>query len=713
MKMSKIECRGICYIALFFLCFIVLPACAQSVTVPFNVDPGNVMNTITEQKFLKYASEAGGYMTQYSKDLFFYLVGIDFIWTGINWVLDETDLQSIIGALVKKVIYIGLMLQLINSMDLGATGGNIMSNKNWVATIPNTFVAIGQEISAGLPNYNCITAGGGPSNTVGIGEMSTLKVNPGCIMDTGIALALTFIGKVIGGMFSSVLSFFTIVPNLILLVFAVIVTIYIVMVFCLLAMDLFVNFIEAYVTMAVGIFLLGFTGSRWTMTTINTYIQYMTMLGLRMLMGIAVFVISWEVIGAQVYGTPGSAAAAIIVGSGWELTIDVLGVTFIMHMVVKEVPNIAAGMASNSTMQTPGNSLKAGLSGLASARQMAAKGMQVTGGVMKGAGGALQDRLQGKSQKDVHEPEAQGGKKDAKPPSHEEEHGGSEVGVAGGGGGGGNSPRGGQAAQNNAVDQTGDRGRGSASSAPDNLGRGAGTQQPSSPPSSGAGGSGGNTGTPSTGGGGAGSSVPPPSHHDEGSAGSGASGGHQPVSVRAGSAGGATLMDDARHAAAKIQNGLQNSSRINNTMALFGSKNERAMNSTVGQVKAAREAGQSVKGTLGVAGRSMGAKEGDGAAKGTARVAGLGAAKLMIAIGGGMQTAGRSIDGTKVDKKNMEKGEDGRMHRKIDPKTGAKHTGGNMMGRAIGGLMKSPGKALPSDTAPANFVATLAMDMPE
>jgi hypothetical protein len=158
---------------------------------------------------------------------------------------------------------------------------------------------------------------------------------------------------------------------------------------------------------------------------------------------------------------------------------------------------------------------------------------------------------------------------------------------------------------------------------------------------------------------------------------------------------------------------LLNPSTVHNAAALFGSKSERAMNSTVGQAKAAREAGQSVKGTLGVAGRSMGAKEADGAVKGTARVAGLGLAKAMIAVGGGMQTAGRSVDGTKVDKKNMEKGEDGKMHRKIDPKTGAKHTGGNMMGRAIGGLMKSPGKALPADTAPANFVATLAMEMPE
>lgn len=275
-KNIKIYCLAFRWVLLFIILVGFSSSVYADVLLP-GIDPGALMNHMVTS-FKDGGTQAALAVVGPSKNLMSYLFAIDMTWTGINWVLEETDFQAIVVTVTKKVLYISLLLGVLTGVEKAAGSGNIMGNGNWFATIPNSFAAVGNDIAihaddvgggmtlSNVPSIPGLTAGLNlPSakaidlDTISLGDPELMALNPGVILDGGIKLAFYFLGNVIlSFMNPSIIFPWSATANLFLLVVACAVAYSMIMTFAALAADLLVNFVESYILMACGIFLIGF-----------------------------------------------------------------------------------------------------------------------------------------------------------------------------------------------------------------------------------------------------------------------------------------------------------------------------------------------------------------------------------------------------------------------------------------------------------------------
>ncbi len=223
--------------------------------------------------------------------LFLLLATIELIWSGVGWALAARNEEIVLVRLLRKVVSLMFFYTLL------------LFAPTWMPMIVGSFVEAGQAASG------------------------FQKLDPSTVVQQGIDVAV--------GMYSSIGSVMGLWRTPIWLFIAPIV---VVLCFSAIAGILLVTLIESYIVLGGGVLLLGFAGSRWTVSFAEGYLLYAVRVGVKL------FVI-YLLIGVGM-GLP----------QQWLLTLDtvnpadpryffeVMGGALIFAMILWRVPQFASSM---------------------------------------------------------------------------------------------------------------------------------------------------------------------------------------------------------------------------------------------------------------------------------------------------------------------------------------------------------------------------------
>jgi type IV secretion system protein TrbL len=287
----------------------------------------------------------------YGRDIFALLAAIEFSWTWILWLLEKGGGEDDpIPYLIRKILGLGFFYALLLNGPL------------WISDIIRGFIYLGAQI------------GGVPANTqsVEIANNLTNVASPGWILSQGvdIAQALAKAAQAHMSITSPVSSTF--------IAFAVDISMLVVVAaFALIAGQLIIALVEAFIIVGAGIFFLGFGGSRWTLPFAEKYIGYAMSIGIKLFMVYIVIAVGSSLSTQWI-------AEAALVGSNVSLYYMVALEAVIYALLAWKIPEFASTLMNGTPQASLGGAIGtvAGLAG-------AAVGVAGAGiGVAAGAAGA-------------------------------------------------------------------------------------------------------------------------------------------------------------------------------------------------------------------------------------------------------------------------------------------------------------------------------------
>ncbi|NTZ47733.1 P-type conjugative transfer protein TrbL [Lelliottia aquatilis] len=230
--------------------------------------------------------------------LFWGLVTISFTWSFIQIALKGGGLIDVTAELVTRVITVGVSLWLVNEAP------------NLARSLIESFQYVGNQLSGGA-----------------------VKFSPGNILE----LAMNIISLVYDNTskwqpINSIMFFMT--ALIILICFA------------LIAMDMVVLIVSAYITVSGGIVMMGFLGSDWTR---EHAINYFTAV-----LGVALKMFVMQILISLGYGFIRDWCAGMDGNSDTLAYLALVGVSVVFYGMVREIPQIAASLASGRFTQAGG-----------------------------------------------------------------------------------------------------------------------------------------------------------------------------------------------------------------------------------------------------------------------------------------------------------------------------------------------------------------------
>jgi len=276
----------------------------------------------------------------YAQRLFWFLAFIEFGWSAIALALDKTDLQSWVGGLIRKLMWIG------------AFDALLVNGSNWIPAVIDSFEQIGQNAS-------------------GLGA----PISPSGVFVQGLDVAGSLLSGASGSAFLSgdiASALLCAVGALLIFVSYVTITI-----------NLVVTLVESYLVVSAGYIFLGFGGSRWTAPYTERYI------GLAVSIGIKLLVLYCVIAAGQSLGAGWNAEAS---GIGTSTTpaktaLDVIGGALIYMMCCWQIPKLFGAVIGGSPALTGGDLVMAGTAVAGGALAAASLGAGAIAGVA-GAGAA-------------------------------------------------------------------------------------------------------------------------------------------------------------------------------------------------------------------------------------------------------------------------------------------------------------------------------------
>ncbi len=262
--------------------------------------------------------------------LFWILVGIDFIWTGINLGLQKADLSQIVAELIKRIMVIGFYYALL------------INSGTWTGAIIDSF--------RGLAT-NAVSASGTPSG----------GISPSNIFDIGLRIA---------GELSDQVTFSEIGES----VGRIMISICILLAFALIAGFLLVALVELYIALNAAIVLLAFGGSRWTSEYAIKYLTFVFSIGMKIFVMQLLIGIGQSFIQTMNTSYNGNMTHSMVL----------LGVSIVLCLLVKTIPDYLQSIVAGGTPGTSGNALIAAASAAGGAALGAA-----TGGAAASIGGTM------------------------------------------------------------------------------------------------------------------------------------------------------------------------------------------------------------------------------------------------------------------------------------------------------------------------------------
>lgn len=264
--------------------------------------------------------------------LFWGLVTISFVWSSCQLLLKGGGLVDVIADLTTRVMTVGVAVWLITSAPhLGRV-------------LIESFQEVGHRLA---PDF--------------------VAFSPANVVEMGINIVLMTIKKS---------SYINIGPSLMLFVCAIIILIC----YVLIALEMTVLIVTSYVTVSGGIVMMGFLGSEWTKDNAMNYFTAV--------LGVAVRMFVMQLILILGYGFIKKWTNQMMSSSQDLDYLVLLAIAMVFYGMIREIPNIAASLASGRFTMTGGGLAAAvtGAAGLAAGAALAATGVGAAAlGAMSGS----------------------------------------------------------------------------------------------------------------------------------------------------------------------------------------------------------------------------------------------------------------------------------------------------------------------------------------
>ncbi|MFM2083191.1 MAG: hypothetical protein RLY95_9 [Pseudomonadota bacterium] len=295
---------------------------------------GGVLDSLADT----YKGATTGWMGQaqgFAKNIFFALASLDISWWAIKNVLKKNDIADFLTGFTLKIVSIFFFY------------GIVVNAPTWMPMITGSFAQIGQSVGGA---GSALTPSGimGLGVSVADGYKSTWDAAPGGLLHAGSNLIL--------GMSLLAASIFTIIG------------------YGLIALQLLATLIEMYLVGGIGLVMLGFTGASFTSSFGEKYIGYMVSVGIKLMLIYAI-----AGIGYSLSTTTTAIIASLGTTAGFTdyIAISISGLLYGVIGIM--VPSFAASLMNGS----PSMSLGAVAGGAA------AVGAGMAGAIMAGGGVAV------------------------------------------------------------------------------------------------------------------------------------------------------------------------------------------------------------------------------------------------------------------------------------------------------------------------------------
>jgi type IV secretion system protein TrbL len=300
---------------LFFV--VLMPAGALAQTMPVcapGAGEGGILTGLAHQ----FSSTTGPWMTtalHYAQGLFFALVGIEIAWSAITYVLQKDSLPDFVAALLLKILGIGFFYILLQPQY-----GPV-----WIADVLSSFSQAGSAIG---------------------GQSQFMPSDPSSVFNCGTDIANAMLQSVSQNKVG--LGLGNILPAIEAILAALICALGVVIAFAIIAGQLLITLIESYIVIGAGVFMLGFTGSRWTLVFGEKYVGYAVSVGIKLFM--------LELIVGLGYSLGRQWAALFYNGiAPPETYIEVVGAALVFGFLAWQIPSLAASLMNGAPRMTLGS----------------------------------------------------------------------------------------------------------------------------------------------------------------------------------------------------------------------------------------------------------------------------------------------------------------------------------------------------------------------
>lgn len=206
------------------------------------------------QQTMKAASS--GWMEkglEYAKTLFFGLAALEFVWSAIQLTVKKNELSDLAVSVMLKVLSIAFFAMML------------LKAPEWIPAIVNSFVSAGTGISGTTE----MTPSGVFSQGVGLASDLVTKGMQVNAQNTSLGNVVSSGGASLG---EWLLSAIIIGGSGIMVIIA----------FVVIAVQLFVALVESFLVIGGGALMLGFLGSRWTMSFGEKFFGYAVSVGVKL-----------------------------------------------------------------------------------------------------------------------------------------------------------------------------------------------------------------------------------------------------------------------------------------------------------------------------------------------------------------------------------------------------------------------------------------------
>jgi type IV secretion system protein TrbL len=321
---------------LFFLALLPITALADSqpVCVP-GAGQGGILTGLAHQ----FSTTTQPWMTtalHYAQGLFFALVAIEIAWSAITYVLQKDSLPDFVASLLLKILGVGFFF-IVLQPQYGPV---------WIGDIISSFSQAGSAIS---------------------GQVQLTPSDPSSVFNCGTDIANAMLestsenqGMTLGNL----------LPMIEIVLTSMICALGVVLAFAIIAGQLLITLVESYIVIGAGVFMLGFTGSRWTLVFGEKYVGYAVSIGIKLFMLELIVGLGFDL--GQQWGSLFANGIAPP-----ETYIEVVGAALVFGFLAWQIPSLAASLMNGAPRMTLGSFVSAA-------------GAVAVGGVIVGSGvGAL------------------------------------------------------------------------------------------------------------------------------------------------------------------------------------------------------------------------------------------------------------------------------------------------------------------------------------
>jgi type IV secretion system protein TrbL len=299
---------------LFFVALLPTAALADSqpVCVP-GAGQGGILTGLAHQ----FSTTTQPWMTtalHYAQGLFFALVAIEIAWSAITYVLQKDSLPDFVASLLLKILGVGFFF-IVLQPQYGPV---------WIGDIISSFSQAGSAIS---------------------GQVQLAPSDPSSVFNCGTDIANAMLesasenqGMTLGNL----------LPMIEIVLTSMICALGVVLAFAIIAGQLLITLVESYIVIGAGVFMLGFTGSRWTLVFGEKYLGYAVSIGIKLFMLELIVGLGFDL--GQQWGSLFANGIAPP-----ETYIEVVGAALVFGFLAWQIPSLAASLMNGAPRMTLGS----------------------------------------------------------------------------------------------------------------------------------------------------------------------------------------------------------------------------------------------------------------------------------------------------------------------------------------------------------------------